>query len=62
MKKICGYTFNYDGFVLRFESDSFIIVIDKNTRDYINLYISDFDSYESFAMVRNMLEKDNHIQ
>lgn len=46
---------------LRFQSLSFIICINKKTREYINLYDKQFSKEELTYLVKNM-EEDPHIK
>ena len=48
-------------FLLRMECDSFIMVINKNTGKYSNLYEKDF-SREHLKYIANMLEKHDLIK
>lgn len=48
-------------FVLRMESDSFIIVVNKNTEEYLNLYEKDFPG-GYLKYIANMLEKHDSIK
>ena len=48
-------------FLLRMECDSFIMVVNKNTGEYLNLYEKDF-SREYLKYIANMLEKHDSIK
>lgn len=48
-------------FLLRMESESFIMVINKNTGEYLNLYEKDFTK-EYLKYIANMLEKHDAIK
>ena len=48
-------------YILRMECDSFIMVISKNTGEYLNLYEKDF-SREYLKYIANILEKHDSIK
>ena len=48
--------------LLRMESDSFIMVVNKETNEYMNWYAKDFKSKGALKIIAGVLDKHKELQ
>ena len=51
----------WEDWLLRMESDSFIMIVNKHTGEYRNLYSKDFDNPNIIKEIASLLEKHKNM-